>query len=67
MEFLSKGFNEASDCQFSEHDIQMCPFLRNINKATNFSLSSVNFPVPVKGGKGPIFEDGPNIRRWPQL
>ncbi|KAK2969196.1 hypothetical protein RJ640_024527 [Escallonia rubra] len=61
MEFLFKGFNEASDCQFSEHDIQMCPFLRNINEPTNFSLSSVNFPVPVKGGKGPIFEDGPNF------
>ncbi|KAF7820110.1 Serine/arginine repetitive matrix protein [Senna tora] len=39
-----------------------CPFLRNINEPTNFSFSSsMAFPMPVHGTKGPIFEDGPNF------
>ncbi|KAK9928219.1 hypothetical protein M0R45_025365 [Rubus argutus] len=62
MEFLFKGMNgEASDCPFDERDIQRCPFLRNLNKPTCFSFTSVNLPIPVHGGKGPIFEDGPNF------
>uniref|UniRef100_A0A1J3HL15 Uncharacterized protein n=1 Tax=Noccaea caerulescens TaxID=107243 RepID=A0A1J3HL15_NOCCA len=49
----------SSQCPFAaESIIQKCPFLRNINKPTNFSLSSLNFPIPAQGGKGPIFEDG---------
>ncbi|CAN8267425.1 unnamed protein product [Cochlearia groenlandica] len=45
-------------CPFvADSIIQRCPFLRNINKPTNFSMS---FSIPVEGGiKGPIFEDGP--------
>uniref|UniRef100_A0A0E0R303 Uncharacterized protein n=1 Tax=Oryza rufipogon TaxID=4529 RepID=A0A0E0R303_ORYRU len=44
-----------------QHGIERCPFLRNINEPTSFSFSSVNFPVPARGDKGPIFEDGPNF------
>ncbi|WCJ20606.1 hypothetical protein M5689_002826 [Euphorbia peplus] len=63
MEFLFKGMNEdKSDCQFDATTIQRCPFLRNINKTTSFSFSTVTCPSPVRGGgggaKGPIFEDG---------
>lgn len=48
MEFLFKGMNEeTSDCPFDIKDIQRCPFLRNINKPTNFSFSSVNLPIHV--------------------
>ncbi|KAK8975446.1 hypothetical protein V6N11_057537 [Hibiscus sabdariffa] len=62
MDFWLKGINEdTSDCSFNESDIQRCPFLKNINKPTNFSFSPLNFPVPVQGAKGPIFEDGPNF------
>ncbi|XP_031266703.1 uncharacterized protein LOC116125130 [Pistacia vera] len=62
MDFFFKGMNEEpSDCSFDEEDIQKCPFLRNINKTTSFSFSSVNFPMPIWGAKGPIFEDGPNF------
>ncbi|GLT61484.1 hypothetical protein SLA2020_341870 [Shorea laevis] len=62
MDFWFKGIKEdTSDCSFDEKDIQRCPFLRNINKPTNFSFSSVNFPFPVRGAGGPIFEDGPNF------
>eukprot|EP00253_Pinus_taeda_P008951 PITA_08951 len=40
----------------------MCPFLRNINEPTNFcSASPIRFPTPVKGVRGPIFEDGPSF------
>lgn len=61
MDFFFKGMHEeASECPFNELDIQRCPFLRNINKPTSFSFSS-NFPVPVRGANGPIFEDGPNF------
>ncbi|XP_004300142.1 PREDICTED: uncharacterized protein LOC101302456 [Fragaria vesca subsp. vesca] len=62
MDFLFKGMNgEASGCPFDENDIQRCPFLRNLNKPTSFSFTSVNIPIPVHGAKGPIFEDGPNF------
>ncbi|XP_057963638.1 uncharacterized protein LOC131154861 [Malania oleifera] len=61
MDFLLKAMNvDSSDCSFNEQDIQICPFLRNINKPTNFSFSS-NIPIPVHGARGPIFEDGPNF------
>ncbi|XP_004143803.1 uncharacterized protein LOC101212152 [Cucumis sativus] len=54
------GFTE--DSTTFNQDIQRCPFLRNINEPTNFSFSSsMAFPVPVRGAKGPIFEDGPNF------
>ncbi|WZZ35492.1 hypothetical protein YC2023_018893 [Brassica napus] len=54
---------KSSQCPFvAESIIQKCPFLRNINKPTSFSLSSLSFPVPVhEGSKGPIFEDGPGF------
>uniref|UniRef100_A0A5B7BGD2 Serine/threonine-protein kinase bur1 n=1 Tax=Davidia involucrata TaxID=16924 RepID=A0A5B7BGD2_DAVIN len=46
----------------SHQDIVRCPFLRNINEPTNLSFSSsMAFPMPVCGAKGPIFEDGPNF------
>ncbi|KAK9120725.1 hypothetical protein Syun_018342 [Stephania yunnanensis] len=62
--FTNSGF-EANDSQFffrdaseelpraelnfDNQDIQRCPFLRNINNPTNFSLlSPVNFPMPAK-------------------
>ncbi|XP_059657007.1 uncharacterized protein LOC132303668 [Cornus florida] len=62
MDFFFKGMNEeATECPFEEKDILRCPFLRNINKPTSFALSTANFPVPVRGGKGPIFEDGPSF------
>ncbi|OMO93570.1 hypothetical protein COLO4_16838 [Corchorus olitorius] len=64
MDFWFKGINDDSsdsECSFTERDIRSCPFLRNINKPTNFSFSSLNFPLPVQGGRGPIFEDGPNF------
>lgn len=48
MDFWFKGINEdTSECHFDEKAIQRCPFLRNINKPTSFSFSSVNFPGPV--------------------
>ncbi|XP_022746660.1 uncharacterized protein LOC111296558 [Durio zibethinus] len=59
MEIFFRGLNEDSSSQM---DILRCPFLRNINEPTNFSLSSaMSFPMPVRGAKGPIFEDGPNF------
>lgn len=52
----------SSEQSFAHQDIQRCPFLRNINEPTNFSFSShMNFSLPVRGAKGPIFEDGPNF------
>lgn len=54
MDFFTRDINEDS--------ILRCPFLRNINEPTNFSFSSpLAFPMPVRGAKGPIFEDGPNF------
>lgn len=62
MDFFFKGLNtDASECPFDEQDIQKCPFLRNINKPTSFSFTSSNFSIPVRGARGPIFEDGPNF------
>lgn len=58
---LNKGFL-TSDSLPSQQDILRCPFLRNINEPTNFSFASpIAFPMPVRGAKGPIFEDGPNF------
>ncbi|KAL3520696.1 hypothetical protein ACH5RR_018845 [Cinchona calisaya] len=60
MEFFFRDTNELS-LPFHQ-GIVRCPFLRNINEPTNFSFSaSMALPVPVRGGKGPIFEDGPNF------
>ncbi|KAF8397653.1 hypothetical protein HHK36_016573 [Tetracentron sinense] len=65
MDLFFRGINEekqSSECLFAHQDILRCPFLRNINEPTNFSFSSsMNFPMPVRGAKGPIFEDGPNF------
>ncbi|OWM68560.1 uncharacterized protein LOC116215459 [Punica granatum] len=61
MDFFVKGVNDDADCPFDEKAIQRCPFLRNINKPTCFSFSSMSFSAPVRGAKGPIFEDGPNF------
>ncbi|KAD2804894.1 hypothetical protein R6Q59_029747 [Mikania micrantha] len=52
----------ADESSASQQNIVSCPFLRNINEPTNFSFSSsVHIPVPVRGTKGPIFEDGPSF------
>ncbi|XP_061366099.1 uncharacterized protein LOC133309351 [Gastrolobium bilobum] len=62
MDFFLKGMNGyGSECPFDVKDIQRCPFLRNINEPTSFSFSSAKIPIPVHGGKGPIFEDGPSF------
>ncbi|XP_071732895.1 uncharacterized protein [Rutidosis leptorrhynchoides] len=54
--------NMTDESSTSEPNIASCPFLRNINEPTNFSFSSsVAIPFPVRGTKGPIFEDGPNF------
>ncbi|TYH32972.1 hypothetical protein ES332_D13G026800v1 [Gossypium tomentosum] len=60
MNFNFRSLNE--DSATSQMEILRCPFLRNINEPTNFSFSStLPFPLPVRGAKGPIFEDGPNF------
>lgn len=61
MDFFFRGLNE--DCAPTSTDVVRCPFLRNINEPTNFSFSSsaMPIPMPVRGAKGPIFEDGPNF------
>lgn len=61
--FLNGMDQETSECPFYANEMQRCPFLRNINKPTNFSLSPMNFPIPfqVPGARGPIFEDGPSF------
>ncbi|KAJ0764223.1 hypothetical protein HanPI659440_Chr08g0289721 [Helianthus annuus] len=52
----------AEESSTSRQNIVSCPFLRNINEPTNFSFSSsVHIPLPVRGTKGPIFEDGPSF------
>lgn len=57
MDFCSRDQSLSSN-----EDILQCPFLRNINEPTSFSFSSsLAFPLPVRGAKGPIFEDGPNF------
>ena len=48
MDLLFKGVKEdASECPFDVKDLQRCPFLRNINKPTCFSFSSVHLPLSV--------------------
>lgn len=48
MDFLLKGMaGDGSECPFDVDDIQRCPFLRNINKPTNFSFSSTSMIIPV--------------------
>eukprot|EP01018_Ginkgo_biloba_P005296 Gb_04397 [translate_table: standard] len=64
MDCLFRG--RSGDDDLSEgiigQEVERCPFLRNISKPTNFSFSAPSkFPTPVKGVKGPIFEDGPNF------
>ncbi|OIT31295.1 PREDICTED: uncharacterized protein LOC109208870 [Nicotiana attenuata] len=60
MDFFFRNVND--DSSTIQQDIVRCPFLRNINEPTNFSFSSsMAFPLPVREGKGPIFEDGPNF------
>ncbi|KAK4743516.1 hypothetical protein SAY87_001517 [Trapa incisa] len=61
MEFFINGSSEDTDCSFDKNAILRCPFLRNISKPTCFSFSSISFSAPLQGGKGPIFEDGPNF------
>ncbi|KAL9246975.1 hypothetical protein vseg_020452 [Gypsophila vaccaria] len=59
MEFFK---DDAFQCVSDDQDFLQCPFLRNINKPTNLSFSTLNLPVQtVTGAKGPIFEDGPNF------
>ncbi|CAL5404454.1 unnamed protein product [Camellia sinensis] len=61
MVFFFKNIAEESEASL-EQDITKCPFLQNINEPTSFSFSSsMAFPMPVLGAKGPIFEDGPNF------
>ncbi|KAJ1694255.1 hypothetical protein LUZ63_010953 [Rhynchospora breviuscula] len=54
-------FARCSDDPLVQEGIDRCPFLRNINEPTVFSFSSASFPTPVRGAKGPIFEDGPEF------
>ncbi|KAI3983618.1 hypothetical protein MKX01_000630 [Papaver californicum] len=65
MEFFfgaMNGGSQNSECQFAQESIQKCPFLRNINEPTNFAFAKpMNFSMPARGAKGPIFEDGPNF------
>ncbi|PIM97812.1 hypothetical protein CDL12_25090 [Handroanthus impetiginosus] len=61
MDFLGKLDPEMPECSLSEQDLHRCPFLRNINKPTNFSFASLSFPIPPREARGPIFEDGPNF------
>ncbi|KAK9144162.1 hypothetical protein Sjap_004065 [Stephania japonica] len=65
MEFFfrdASGELPRTELNFDNQDVQRCPFLRNINIPTNFSLlSSVDFAMPLRGTKGPIFEDGPSF------
>ncbi|XP_010529259.1 PREDICTED: uncharacterized protein LOC104806191 [Tarenaya hassleriana] len=59
--FLEGMDRESFECPFYAKEIQRCPFLRNIDKPTHFSLSPLSFPIPVPGARGPIFEDGPSF------
>ncbi|KAL0382659.1 UNVERIFIED_CONTAM: hypothetical protein Scaly_0553200 [Sesamum calycinum] len=59
MDFIFRNLNGESSAL--NQDIVRCPFLRNINEPTNFSFSTTMPFVPVRQGKGPIFEDGPNF------
>ncbi|XP_048533204.1 uncharacterized protein LOC125512164 [Triticum urartu] len=62
--FFQRAFGDpmcSEDSNVVQQGIDKCPFLRNINEPTSFSLTSINFPTPATGAKGPIFEDGPNF------
>ncbi|KAG9158870.1 hypothetical protein Leryth_027432 [Lithospermum erythrorhizon] len=60
MEFFFGQMNEDANC-FQQEAVR-CPFLRNINEPTNLSFAAaMAFPIPGRGAKGPIFEDGPNF------
>lgn len=60
--FLNCLVNEANNMSIPHQGIERCPFLRNIIEPTHFAFASPpKFPVPVRGAKGPIFEDGPNF------
>ncbi|KAK9092861.1 hypothetical protein Syun_027772 [Stephania yunnanensis] len=52
MEFFFRDASEElprAELNFYNQDIQRCPFFRNINIPTNFSLlSPMNFPMPAK-------------------
>ncbi|KAK1322952.1 hypothetical protein QJS10_CPA02g00500 [Acorus calamus] len=65
MDIFFRAIMDDSPCSgnaSAQKGIQKCPFLRNINEPTNFSFSApLNFPMPVRGARGPIFEDGPNF------
>jgi len=64
MDFFSRGRNGdgAPSERIIDQGVQMCPFLRNITEPTNFCFASpIRFPTPVKGVRGPIFEDGPSF------
>ncbi|CAL4915818.1 unnamed protein product [Urochloa decumbens] len=62
MDSFRRALNETTCLEETvQQGIERCPFLRNINEPTSFSFSSTNFPVPARGAKGPIFEDGPNF------
>lgn len=67
MDFFFKGLNEASNCSFNEKDIQRCPFLRNIDKPTNFAFFSVNFPVPVSCQSHPYIDALTDLSQREQL
>ncbi|KAL6616349.1 hypothetical protein ACP70R_038619 [Stipagrostis hirtigluma subsp. patula] len=60
--FFGSFLSDSASSQnlFGHPDVERCPFLRNINGATTFSFSSA-LPVAARGGKGPIFEDGPGF------
>lgn len=64
MEFLFGGmFGEPLSAGGSfAHQVQRCPFLRNINEPTSFSFASpARLEGSVRQGKGPIFEDDPDF------
>ncbi|KAG8069462.1 hypothetical protein GUJ93_ZPchr0006g44776 [Zizania palustris] len=60
--FFGSFFSESASSQniFGHPNVERCPFLRNIDGATSFSFSSA-LPVAARGGKGPIFEEGPGF------
>uniref|UniRef100_A0A0D9WP12 Uncharacterized protein n=1 Tax=Leersia perrieri TaxID=77586 RepID=A0A0D9WP12_9ORYZ len=60
--FFSSFLNESASSEnlFDHPNVERCPFLKNINGATSLSFSSA-LPVAARGGKGPIFEDGPGF------
>jgi hypothetical protein len=57
--FFKRAFGECSEeSNVVQQGIERCPFLRNINEPTSFSLTSVNFPVPVCPYNPPLFLSG---------